>query len=63
MERMPSGPNSPNAELQRLDEDVHRPPALCAAIVARLTFGSNIIETETDSYRLAQTRAQQGTVS
>ncbi|WP_374200239.1 IS21-like element helper ATPase IstB [Streptomyces sp. AC555_RSS877] len=34
-------------------------PRLCAAIVDRLTFGGNIIETGTDSYRLAQTRAQQ----
>ena len=30
-------------------------PRLCAAIVDRLTFGGNIIETGTDSYRLAQT--------
>jgi DNA replication protein DnaC len=36
-------------------------PRLCAAIVDRLTFGGNIIETGTDSYRLAQTRSQQGT--
>lgn len=34
-------------------------PRLCAAIVDRITFGGNIIETGTDSYRLAQTRAQQ----
>jgi DNA replication protein DnaC len=34
-------------------------PRLCSAIVDRLTFGSNIIETGTDSYRLAQTLAQQ----
>lgn len=34
-------------------------PRLCTAIVDRLTFGGNIIETGTDSYRLAQTRAQQ----
>ncbi|MBG0831625.1 ATP-binding protein [Planomonospora sp. ID67723] len=33
-------------------------PRLCAAIVDRLTYGGNIIETGTDSYRLAQTRAQ-----
>jgi hypothetical protein len=32
---------------------------LCAAIVDRLTFGGNIIETGTDSYRLAATRAAQ----
>jgi hypothetical protein len=30
-------------------------PRLCAAIVDRLTFGGNIIETGTDSYRLAKT--------
>jgi DNA replication protein DnaC len=29
-------------------------PRLCAAIVDRLTFGGTIIETGTDSYRLAQ---------
>ncbi len=33
-------------------------PRLCAAIVDRLTFGGNILETGTDSYRLAHTRAQ-----
>lgn len=33
-------------------------PRLCAAIVDRLTFGGNIIETGTDSFRLAQTRAK-----
>lgn len=33
-------------------------PRLWAAIVDRLTFGGNIIETGTDSYRLAQTRAR-----
>ncbi|BCY10911.1 ATPase AAA [Actinoplanes sp. L3-i22] len=33
-------------------------PRLCAAIVDRITFGGNIIETGTDSYRLAQTRAR-----
>jgi len=32
-------------------------PRLCAAIVDRLTFGGNIIETGTDSYRLAHARA------
>ena len=31
-------------------------PRLCAAIVDRLTFGGTIIETGTDSYRLAHTR-------
>lgn len=35
-------------------------PRLCAAIVDRLTFGGNIIETGTDSYRLATTRARAG---
>jgi DNA replication protein DnaC len=34
-------------------------PRLCAAIVDRLTFGGNIIETGTDSYRLAHTKASQ----
>ncbi len=33
-------------------------PRLCAAIADRLTFGGNIIETGTDSYRLATTRAR-----
>ena len=33
-------------------------PRLCAAIVDRLTFGGSIIETGTDSYRLAQTRSR-----
>ena len=33
-------------------------PRLCAAIVDRLTFGGNIIQTGTDSYRLARTRSQ-----
>ena len=32
-------------------------PRLCAAIVDRLTFGGHIIETGTDSYRLAHARA------
>ena len=36
-------------------------PRLCAAIVDRLTFGGNIIETGTDSYRLAHTLTQQRT--
>ncbi|WP_329237586.1 ATP-binding protein [Actinoallomurus sp. NBC_01490] len=34
-------------------------PRLCAAIVDRLTFNATIIETGTDSCRLAQTRARQ----
>ncbi|WP_435822520.1 ATP-binding protein [Microbispora bryophytorum] len=33
-------------------------PRLCAAIVDRLTYGGNIIEIGTESYRLAQTRAR-----
>ena len=33
-------------------------PRLCAAIVDRLTFGGHIIETGTQSYRLAATLAQ-----
>lgn len=33
-------------------------PRLCAAVVDRLTFGGNIIETGTDSYRPATTRVQ-----
>ncbi len=33
-------------------------PRLCTAIVDRLTFGGTIIETGTDSYRLAQSRAR-----
>jgi DNA replication protein DnaC len=35
-------------------------PRLCAAIVDRLTFGGNIIETGTDSYRLARTKTARG---
>lgn len=34
-------------------------PRLCAAIVDRLTFGGTIIETGTDSYRLAHTKSAQ----
>lgn len=33
-------------------------PRLCAAIVDRIIFGGDIIETGTDSYRLAQTKAR-----
>jgi hypothetical protein len=33
-------------------------PRLCAAIVDRLTFAGNILETGTASYRLAHARAQ-----
>ncbi len=35
-------------------------PRLCAAIVDRLTFGGNIIETGTDSYRVAHTLRNRG---
>ncbi|MEV4012501.1 IS21-like element helper ATPase IstB [Nonomuraea angiospora] len=38
-------------------------PRLCAAIVDRLTYNATIIETGTDSYRLARTRAQQAGVA
>jgi DNA replication protein DnaC len=34
-------------------------PRLCAAIIDRLTFNGAIIETGTESYRLAQTKARQ----
>ena len=34
-------------------------PRLCAAIVDRLTYNATIIETGTNSYRLAHTRARQ----
>jgi hypothetical protein len=45
-------------ELQRLDQDLHR-PRLCAAIVDRLPYAGIIIETGTvSSYRLAHARAQ-----
>lgn len=33
-------------------------PRLCAAIVDRLTFRGNFIETGIESYRLAQTKAK-----
>ena len=33
-------------------------PRLCATIVDRLTFGGNLIQTGTDSYRLAITQAR-----
>jgi DNA replication protein DnaC len=36
-------------------------PRLCAAIVDRLTFKGTIIETGTDSYRLAHTKSHQPT--
>ncbi len=33
-------------------------PRLCAAIVERLTFNGAIVQTGTESYRLAHTKAQ-----
>lgn len=36
-------------------------PRLCAAIVDRITYGGTIIETGTDSYRLAQSRSAAAT--
>ena len=38
-------------------------PRLCAAIVDRLSFGGNIIETRTDSYRLAHIQNRQAVAS
>ena len=35
-------------------------PRLCAAIVDRLTFNATIIETGTESYRLARAKAGTG---
>ena len=46
--------NQPFSEWTRTFTD----PRLCAAIVDRLTFHGTIIETGTDSYRLAHTRNQ-----
>ncbi len=41
-----------------MDQDLHRPPVeISAALVDRLTYGGTIIETGTDSYRLAATLA------
>lgn len=37
--------------------DTFTDPRLCAAIIDRLTFNGTIIETETQSYRLAHTRS------
>ncbi|GAA4204749.1 hypothetical protein GCM10022252_64210 [Streptosporangium oxazolinicum] len=33
-------------------------PRLCSAIADRLAFGGNVVETGTESYRLAQARAR-----
>ena len=38
--------------------DTFTDPRLCAAIVDRLTYNATIIETGTNSYRLAHTRAR-----
>jgi DNA replication protein DnaC len=46
--------NAPFSEWSRTFTD----PRLCSAIVDRLTFNGHIIETGTDSYRLATTRAK-----
>ncbi|MDQ1042548.1 DNA replication protein DnaC [Streptomyces sp. V4I2] len=51
-----------NELVQAADEKVltktFTDPRLCAAIVDRLTFGGNLIQTGTDSYRLAITQAR-----
>ena len=46
--------NAPFSEWKRTFTD----PRLCAAIVDRLTYNAHIIETGTESFRLAQTRAR-----
>lgn len=46
--------NAPFSEWNKTFRDKR----LCSAIVDRLTFEAHIIETGTDSYRLAQTRAR-----
>ncbi|WP_353850185.1 hypothetical protein [Streptomyces phaeoluteigriseus] len=52
----PSPPTSPFGGWTRTFTD----PRRCAAIVDRLAFGANSIETGTKSYRLASTRAARG---
>jgi DNA replication protein DnaC len=47
--------NAPFSEWRHTFTD----PRLCAAIVDRLTFNGHIIETGSNSYRLATTRARQ----
>ncbi|MGW0665208.1 ATP-binding protein [Streptodolium elevatio] len=42
--------------LQRMD----RAPGLCVATVGRLTFNGAIIQTDTESYRLAHAKTQAG---
>jgi len=51
------GPNGAGKSLVHLRWRTAEEPGLRAAIVDRLTFGGNIIETGTDSYR-ARTRAR-----
>ena len=46
--------NAPFSEWKRTFTD----PRLCSAIVDRLTYNAHIIETGTQSFRLAQTRAR-----
>ncbi|OLT12432.1 hypothetical protein BJF78_04360 [Pseudonocardia sp. CNS-139] len=46
--------SSPNARRRTPSRSTFTDPRLCAAIVDRLTFGGNIIEAGTDSYRLPQ---------
>jgi len=48
--------NAPFSEWKRTFTD----PRLCSAIVDRLTYNAHIIETGTQSFRLAQTRARAG---
>jgi len=49
-------------QLGTAQADLRRARArLCAAIVDRLTFGGTILETGTDSYRLAQATKQRTT--
>ena len=46
--------NAPFSEWKRTFTD----PRLCSAIVDRLTYNAHIIETGTQSFRLAQSRAR-----
>ncbi|CAL9346419.1 hypothetical protein SUDANB19_00384 [Streptomyces sp. enrichment culture] len=48
--------DKPFGRWTRIFTDLH----LCAAIVDRLTFNGTIIETGTDSYRFASSRARTG---
>jgi len=53
--RLDDHDNEERTQVGALDKDLHR-PRLCAAIVDRLTFNGQIIETGTTSYRLARAR-------